>query len=59
VDVTDPFYDVDRDPVCGAELPAPDPELASEVDGEPVFFCSRACLARFLARPSEYVPTRD
>ena len=42
-----------KDPVCGMAVTAQSPHVLQH-EGEPVYFCSAACKARFAARPSEY-----
>jgi len=42
------------DPVCGAPVPE-DSEFHTMLGGVRRYFCSRACLHRFVADPTQYV----
>ena len=44
-----------KDPVCGMSV-TPHSAHALQHEGNPVYFCSAACKAKFAANPAKYVP---
>ena len=42
-----------KDPVCGMRVPAKSPHVL-EHEGQPVYFCSAGCKAKFAADPAKY-----
>ena len=43
------------DPVCGASLDSPDPNLNVRRDGKDYQFCSASCRDRFRANPEMFI----